>query len=185
MGISNELLLGLFIVFTLVFIAEAIVTYVLTAKSLYVIAQRRKISNPWMAWIPVANSWLLGSVSDQYKKRKYGYDPELRKTLLTFSIIVQAGAMLINAFNLYNNMISYGSMAMAPVFLLMILALAVLGVAIAFAVYSYKAHYDLFASCKPKFAVLFLVLSIVTPAGPFLMYACRNSDDGLPVQTEE
>ena len=182
MGISTELLLGLYIAFALVFLAYAIVIYVLTAKSLYMIAQRREIANPWLAWVPVANGWLLGSISDQYKMRKYGYDPELRKTLLTFNIIVQACSTLINGFNLYNNAISYGSMDMVSIVFLLILALAVLGIAIAASVYGYKAYYDIYASCKPNVAVLFLVLSIVTPAGPFLLYACREDDGGLETE---
>ena len=45
----------------------AIASYVLTALALYTIARRRGLRNPWLAWIPVANSWLLGSLSDQYR----------------------------------------------------------------------------------------------------------------------
>ena len=41
--------------------------YVFTALSLYTIAQRRGLHCPWLAWIPVANLWLMGSLSDQYR----------------------------------------------------------------------------------------------------------------------
>ncbi len=42
-------------------------TYVLQALSLYSIAKRRGIGKPWLSWIPVANTWILGSISDQYQ----------------------------------------------------------------------------------------------------------------------
>ena len=60
------------------------------------------------------------------------------------------------------------------------LAIAALVLSIIQTVYQYKAYYNLYASCKPSRAVLFLVLSILTPVGPFLVYACRNSDEGMP-----
>lgn len=183
LGVVGMVLLVL-LLFTLM--AYAVVAYVVSSKALHEIAARRGIENPWLAWVPVAGFWLQGKISDQYRQRKYGYDPEMRKTLLTLAIVTQAGSLLIDVFDrFYNGAINFGSLDMAPILIILIIALAVIGVEIALLVYRYKAQYDLFASCKPKLAVLFLVLSIVTPAGPFLTYACRNSDDGLPVQTEE
>ena len=113
-------LLVAFFVFALIYLAYSVVTYVLQSKGLHAIAQRRGIHNPWLAWVPVANFWVFGSVSDQYRLQKYGYDPELRRTLLILGIVAQAGAILINSVNLYNNTILYGSLAMAPVLLLLI-----------------------------------------------------------------
>ena len=176
---------GIFVVFALLHIAFSVVDYVLTAKSLYIIAHRRGYDNPWLAWVPIANVWLLGSISDRYKLRKYGYDPELRRTLLILSVVGSGGSVLINSFNLYNNTIRYGSLEMVPILLLLMVALAVLGITIAQTVYKMKAYYDLYASCRPQLAVLFLVLSIVTPAGSFLLYACRDSDEGMPVKPQE
>ena len=44
-----------------------IAAYVLTALALYTIAKRRGLNHPWLAWIPVASAWILGSLSDQYR----------------------------------------------------------------------------------------------------------------------
>ena len=89
---TNEIIMlvvffAVYFLFLSVMLAYAVVSYVLGSKGLYAIAARRGISNPWMAWIPVAGNWILGSVSDQYQLRKYGQDPNLRKKLLIFSII--------------------------------------------------------------------------------------------------
>ena len=193
----------LFLMFYMIVLAYAVVCYILGSKGLYAIAARRGIKNPWMAWIPIVSNWTLGCVSDQYSQRKYGEDPKLRIKLLIFSIITQSsmiplpilGNISVN-FDLGDWGGPDGTMVGAQVpeamkivlivfmVLIMILAMAALVLSIIQTVYQYKAYYNLYASCKPKFAVLFLVLSIVTPAGPFLTYACRNSDDGMPVQTE-
>ena len=45
----------------------SVACYVLEALSLYTIAQRRGIRKPWLAWIPVVNVWIVGSISDQYQ----------------------------------------------------------------------------------------------------------------------
>ena len=43
----------------------AVASYVLTALALYTVARRRGLKNPWLAWIPVASAWIVGSLSDQ------------------------------------------------------------------------------------------------------------------------
>lgn len=175
------LLLSLLVIVYIVLIAYVVLSYILGSKSLQQIAARRGIENPWLAWVPIANMWLLGCISDQYKERKYGYDPNIRQTLLVLSIVSQAGIFLLNLFSIVNNRnsVTYGSLDMVTLWLMLVVALAVLGVTIPQTIYAYKAYYDVFASCKPQFAVLFLVLSIVTPAQPFLVFACRNDDAGM------
>ncbi len=48
-------------------LAIGVACYVLQALSLYSLAKRREINKPWLAWIPLANAWILGSLSDQYQ----------------------------------------------------------------------------------------------------------------------
>lgn len=65
-----------------------IISYVLLALGLYTMAKRRGIRKPWLAWIPVANLWLLGCLSDQYQFVVMGQQKNRRKVLLTLTIIV-------------------------------------------------------------------------------------------------
>ena len=51
----------------LFFLAFLAVQYVFQSLSLYAIARRRGIAHPGLAWVPVAYSWILGSISDQYQ----------------------------------------------------------------------------------------------------------------------
>lgn len=63
----------------------------------------------------------------------------------------------------------------------MVGAAAVLGlVAIPMAVMQYIALYDVFVSCDPDNAVLFLLLSIFLSISPFLVFAIRDKDLGMP-----
>ena len=71
----------------------AIVSYVLTSLAYYKIAKRRGIANAWLSWIPVANSWIIGKVANEYDKRN-GYDRPWHKALLTFCIIGSSGFAL-------------------------------------------------------------------------------------------
>ena len=58
-----------------------------------------------------------------------------------------------------------------------------MGLSIAVTVIGYIAYYDLFRSCKPKNDVMFLVLSIIFNVTlPFFVFACSNSDEGMPAR---
>ena len=67
---------------------------------------------------------------------------------------------------------------MGTAFLMVFLLMAI---AVTYSVFAYLAYYDLFKSCKPDNAVLFLVLSIfVNVTLPFFIFACRKADEGMP-----
>ena len=65
----------------------SVATYVLSALGLYTIASRREIRHPWMAWIPLLNVWLMGSLSDQYRYVVKGENKSRRKWLLILNLI--------------------------------------------------------------------------------------------------
>ena len=65
----------------------ALAMYVLKSVGLYTIARRRGLKNPWMAWVPVLNDWLLGSISDQYRYVVKGQIRNRRIVLLMLVIV--------------------------------------------------------------------------------------------------
>ena len=67
--------------------AMSVAAYVLTALALYTVATRRGLKYAWLSWVPVANVWLLGSISDQYRYVVKGENKSKRKILLTLSIL--------------------------------------------------------------------------------------------------
>lgn len=75
----------------------AVVSYVLLAWGMYSIAKRRGINKPWLGWIPVANIWLLGCISDQYRQVARGQVKAKRKAMLTLTIIMYSVMIIVIA----------------------------------------------------------------------------------------
>ena len=175
----------------------SIAGYVLTALALYTIARRRGLRNPWLAWIPVADSWLLGSLSDQYRYVLKGEHRSKRKILLFFRVLItimwiSLMGLLVNlCFHAVGNAF-WGTMTEDRVFQilhqalnLLVVLLPLIGISIAYAVFRYMALYDLYKSLDPANSVLFLVLSILFGVTePFFLFFSRNKDDGMPPRKE-
>ncbi len=179
-----------YLVIMLLSFVYSVLVYVLQSLGMYTIANRRGIRNPWLAWIPVVNVWTLGSISDQYQYVVKGKIRNRRKILLGLGIanIVLMIPLLISYFEflssaLENTFANDAEMMelMGPLLLMLGIALVIMVVAVVQTVFAYIAYYDLFASCKPDNAVLFLVLSIFFSfLLPYFVFACRKKDLGMP-----
>lgn len=167
--------------------------YVLTALALYTISQRRGIHKPWLAWIPVVNCWLLGSLSDQYQYVVNGANKSKRKFLLGLSIVnivlgVAIGIMsvvmvvkTVFAISDYANDEAIVRAILGPTMSVLGLCIPLLGVSIAYAIIRYMALYDVYKSLDPSNCVLFLVLSILFGfLEPFFLFFSREKDLGMP-----
>lgn len=169
--------------------------YVLQALGLYTIAERRGIKHAWMAWLPLVNMWILGSVSDQYRYVAKGQIRNRRKVLIGLYIAVlalglvfffAAIGMLVHLLMQIpeiaqmgpNGMLSpsVGLIVLVAGYILLVWVLNVIAL-----VFQYVCYNDLYASCCPENQVLFLVLSILFNVTlPFFVFACRNKDAGMP-----
>ena len=181
---------GVLAVFYLAAFAFGIVCYILSALGMYTIAKRRGIHNPWLAWLPVGDMWILGSISDQYQYVAKGKVRNRRKTLL--GLYIAMFALLLLDFIVLVGMVvaavmgnSAATMGVAVV-LTVLICIAVFVIAILSLVFSYIALYDLFASCDPSNATTYLVLSIFfTVALPFFIFFSRKKDLGMPPRKTE
>jgi len=170
-----------------------LLVYVFTALSLYSIAKRRELKNPWLSWIPVVNVWILGSIADQYRYVAKGQHKAKRKVLIVLNILtwvislammIIATVMLVDIIqsammNLDEDMILESMMG----YVLGILGMCVplIGIVIAQAIIYYMALYDLYSSCDPQNKTLFLVIGIlVSITQPIFLFLCRNKDLGMP-----
>ena len=163
----------------------SIVMYVLNAVGLYRIAKRRGIHHAWLAWVPIGSNWLLGSISDHYQYVAKQKVTSKRKVLLILSLILVACLLVliggVVALVLATEGMAGDAAMVLAVALMLIAYLGMLGLAIAITVFCYIAYYDLFRSCKPGNAVLFLVLSIIFNVTlAFFVFACSKSDEGMP-----
>ena len=167
----------------------SVACYVLTALAVSNIARRRCLRNPWLAWLPVVNCWLLGSLSDQYQYVVKGRDRSKRKVLLFLSILMVVFTVTVailagvSAFSIF---FSNGGGRMmrtvsGPVLAILGMVLPLVCVWVAYTVIRFMALFDVYRSLDPNNAVLFLVLSIFfSVVEPFFLFFNRNKDDGMP-----
>ena len=180
----GPMIIGVVLVVLLVVLAFSAVFYVLQSLGLYTIAKRRGIENPWLAWIPVANYWILGCISDQYRYVVKGQVKNKRKIMLGLSI----GTIVISTVveTISGVMMMSPDGAGAAMALNSLLSLVSSGVSIASMVFWHMALYDLYTSCCPSNNVVFLVLGIIfSVTQPFFIFFNRKKDDGMPPRKPE
>lgn len=187
--------LGVYLLVCLLAFGLSIAMYILQSLGMYTIADRRGIKNPWMAWLPVTNMWILGSIADQYQYVTKGQVRSRRKVLLGLDIALVALilVLVILFVGMFVNLIfsvpeiDYMSdseileLILTPYLSMMGVLLAIYVVAIILAVFQYICYYNLFASCDPEHKTLFTVLGILFNVTlPFFVFACRKKDLGMP-----
>lgn len=191
-GVDEEMLLmimGIVGIIALAVLVIAVVGYIFQSIGLYTIAKRRGIANPWLAWLPVGNYWIAGSIADQYQYVVNGQVKNRRIILLVLAIV----GMVVSGFtssmtnsNVWmavedgslEQLISVGGQAG-------LLNLVSSGLDIAVFVFWQIALYDLYTSCDPKHNVLFLVLGIIFGITvPYFIFACRKKELGMPPRQE-
>ena len=161
--------------------AASVAIYVMQAISLNKIARRREIRHAWLAWLPIGWDWILGSVSDQYRYVVKGQVRSRRKILLGMDLLqlvcMPVWAVLWVLF--FTEFFIYGTSQMLVPWVLA--QIVVLPICIVRCVYWYICLYDLYHSCKPGTAVLFLILNILFNITlPILLLVVRNWDEGMP-----
>ena len=187
--------------------AIGVAAYLFMALGLYTIARNRGLRNPWLAWIPVANLWLLGCISDQYRYVTLGEYRNRRKKLLTLSIVEVAlipvavvlilvwvfglAALGITGGNLSEEARGVSVIVLILLFMVMLLPFIALAViAVILQIQKCCAYWDLFGSCVPQKRKLFSALSIVASCigidlvAAILIFACRNKEEGMPPRME-
>ncbi len=159
-------------------------TYVLNALPLYAIANRRQLKYAWLAWVPIGSAYVLGLISDDYQLLALNNEKNRRIWLPLFQglTVVMFVTMWVMAF---------AQMLREEPTKTVIMILVILGtvvVTIAGAVIKWLATYDLFRSCEPKNAGLYLGLSIgvrfiipmLSIIREILMLLASGKDLGMP-----
>jgi len=179
------IVLGVYLVIILLVMLFSLTCYILQSLGLYGVAKRRGIRRPWLAWLPVGNMWILGSISDQYQYVAKGKVRNTRKILLVLVIAlyllttfssVGVISMIVKAISGFSSGQLMATAVAASGAQILTVVLAIVG-----AVFQYIAYYNLFKSSAPEDATLFLVLGIFfSVALPFFVFNCRKKDYGMP-----
>ena len=173
------ILLGVLAVALLV----SVIFWIISSLSLQSIARRRGIRNAWLAWVPIGNQWILGSIADQYQHLIQGKITSRRKILLWLSVVYFVVAVVGGVISGVTGALARTEeqvMVFSVVNLVSSLGGMVLGITVM--VFFQMCNYDLYRSCNPKNATVFLVLGIIIPVcEPFFYLACRNKDLGMVI----
>lgn len=179
----------------------SILIYVLEALAVQAIARRRGINHPWLAWLPIGGPWMWGCISDQYQYVVKGQIRNKRKALLVLSIFQLVLSIVVNiqavramlavigfSLNPPMNMTeeTIVDLLLGPVLSMGGVTLLYLCVMIPMTIIQYFCLYDIYRSCDPGSAVVFLLLSIFLGITlPFLLFALRNKDLGMPPRWDQ
>ena len=182
--------IGMILVYLLI-IGFAIANYVMTSIGLQSIASRRQIKNPWMAWLPFARNYLVGSIADEYDGRN-GFRRKWRVVLLTLSLIVLGLviAMYISifvsffsiAFKVgYSNIVEPGDiigLLLAIYIPIIILAMVAMAQSFCYAICIYK----IFESTVPEKSIKYLLIYLLVPlGGAICLMRCKDKGYSVPV----
>lgn len=168
----------------LILFGIAIASYIMTSLSLYKIADRRQIKNPWLAWLPIGNYWIIGSIADDYDARN-GIKRKWKTALITLSLIYICGfivvytAMIIMIIALDTLNVSTAAGPVLGIVVLYILLILILICGVSFTTLSSICMYKIFESTIPEKALKYMLLYLLVPiAGPICLLKCK--DKGYP-----
>ncbi len=172
------------VILYLVVLGIVIASYVLQSLSLYGIAKKRDINNAWLAWVPIANCWIMGSITDDFDAQN-GQKRKWRVTLLTLAVIVIASVIIFYAIFIAMAIamaISSSYMAEPPIseFIGFVIGIYIFCFVMASAATLLQAincicMFKMFEFIVPKKAVKYLILSIIVPlAYPICLLKCKD-----------
>ncbi len=159
----------------LLFVAVvAIVFYIFQAIGINKMMKRLNLTNSWIAYIPYLNIFAFGKVAEQYIKQDGKKSAKFSVILIIMSVANLIISFISLPFLLLNNLDGGASL----VFILINLAISFAQFLIAFAykIVFYIALWRIFAIFSNNNSTLFLILSILLPVQPFLIFGCRNGD---------
>lgn len=165
-----------------------IAIYLLESISVYKMAKSAEIKNPWLAFIPVANDWVFGTLAEKYKKKngtksaRFGiilpvlegivFIESIALTIFTVISVKEITGYALDAVNTSAEMAPEQFMSLIPV---IILYFALMAVAFAYAVVFFIALWRVYSSFDKSNATLYIVLSVIfTISVPIILFIIRN-----------
>lgn len=199
MGMNSDgvealaMILGFVLVGLIIGLVIGLVLYVLKAVGLYSMAKRRNIGGAWLAWIPIGQYWVAGSISDQYKKTVKGKSSSNRIIMLVLALVgwvvsaIAGSVMMSSLVQMLTAIVNEDAQELSYVITMLsggssLVSMLSNGLNIALFVFWQISLYDIYASSCPKHSVLFLVLGIFFEITvPFFLFCNRKKDEGMKI----
>ena len=135
-------------IFGIIFFLIAVAFYIFLSLALYKLAQRRGIEMAWLAWIPIAQMYIVGLMVKKVNVSTFEI-PKLEIVLPVSMLVV----MLLGAIPLLGTLIVFAFYALLLITL-----------------------YNLYNQYAPEKAMTYTLLSILGVTIPFLLYGFRDKD---------
>jgi hypothetical protein len=132
---------------SLLFGLIGIAAYVVTGYALFVMANNRGIANAWLAWVPIANLYILAQILRTLNI--FGFEVPM------FTVVYPAAAVVVSFFS----------------------RVALIGglLGLAYFILSIAALNKLYRMYAPANATLFTILSLFGIPAPIILYMIRNN----------
>ena len=169
----------------------SVITYVFQAVGFYSVAKRRGISGAWLAWFPVAQYWVAGSIADNYQSNINRKNTNFRLILLLLAISGSVIDAVVSG-NAVNNLLdtfrAIAEMDSSAIYQASAETAAVGGIMgllnsaleIALMVFWHISLYNFYCSCCPNYKAAFVILGILFPITvPFFLFCNRKKDEGM------
>lgn len=156
-----------------------IATYLFTAFPLWRIIQRRCPDAAWAAWIPGAAGYVEAALSDWYRKKNLGKPPRHLMLMLIAYFAAYALSLICSAIYIAGYVpLLFGEVFIesAPILAVMLLLISIVVLLIFFVpvglitlvsyfskVINYISLFNIYRSCQPGMAILYVVLNILIP----------------------
>lgn len=149
--------LGVIITVYVIIALIGIVLYIIQAYGLYKMAQRRGIEHAWLAYVPVAQYYIMGALLGNTEIKGIRFNP---------------------AFALPISTVAIPSVCVVLMFIPILGWIAIAAISVAYIVVYYILLYRLFQLYKPESAAMYVALSIIFSgiATPIIFFSLRKAD---------
>ena len=175
-------------IYTAVFGIIGLALYILRAAGVFKMARASGIKSPWLAFIPVVNSYTFGRIAEKYTKKDGRKTGGFAAALVSLNIaeLVTGGLLAYFSLEAVSEILENASGAyemsaemtidmfssLVPVILLYIIVMAV---TVAYLAVFYVAQWRIFAIFDYRNATLFTVLSVFFSfLSPIFLFVVRN-----------
>ena len=194
--VSEEILRVVMVVLAAVMtvaMVTRLVLFALRSVGLYKIARRRGLRSAWLAWVPVACDWVMGSVADQYQYVVKGRIKNRRLPLVLLKLSMTILRIITVSIGFTWLQIGIQTLmgqipvgAVTPLLGAYVMPVLAWACGVAYLVIRCFAVYDLYRSCTEKYNVLYLVLGLVFKfLEPVFFLLCRNKEEGMPPRRQQ
>jgi hypothetical protein len=133
--------------FAFIFFIAGIAMYILAALGLYKLATNRNIENPWLAFVPIANLYILGLLVKKVNMGTF--------EVPSIELVLPAGCIAVAILG-----------GIPLIGWLLNIAYLVLGL---------FTLYKLYSMYRPQQAIVWIILSVILPfMGPVFIFIMRN-----------